>query len=184
MAAQGIRLASDTDVAELVRQVAAARKIADSAMAALRSLRLDTAAERQPQVVAVEVEAIDADKLQTRRVTYTSDVSPGLPVMHDPRMDVAKPWTLQRSRYDGQTIDYPDTGGQSITYTYTADNRRTANDGTNSEAQVITPAYHVGEILLALYVPTGVLGLAGNDLPLHWMDANTAGRQWARESAT
>ncbi len=94
----------------------------------------------------------------------------------DGRVDVAKPWMLRRTPFDGETIDYR---GQSISYVYTSDRERTAT-GATSETQVMTADYYVGESLTVIPVRTGV-ELPDGSLAV-WEDINTCGRFWAQEA--
>jgi hypothetical protein len=96
-------------------------------------------------------------------------------------IDVAKPWLLQRTPFDGETIDYPGAGGQSITYTYTNDFTRTANDGTDSITELVTPRYHEGELIVAVRIPVTSVGGSEGDEAVAWMDLNTGARAWAKE---
>ena len=59
------------------------------------------------------------------------------------RMNVAKPWLLRRSSYDGKNI-----GGTS--YRYVSRQRRVVTKGDITETQEITPKYLIGfDIILA-----------------------------------
>src|SRR3990167_8939874 len=72
---------------------------------------------------------------------------------------VAKPWQFRRIVLDGASVTYQN--GQAISYIYASGREREADDGTDTETQVMTPDYFVGEILLAVSGYTGVA--AGSD---------------------
>lgn len=92
-------------------------------------------------------------------------------------INVAKPYLLQTAPFDGQTISYID--GTSITYTKDATNptwKRDHNDGSSNADHVITPNYYVGELILAINMPTNV-AVSGEYLA--WVEL-ALGRYWAR----
>jgi hypothetical protein len=108
-----------------------------------------------------------------------------------------KPYKLRQTPFDGQTISIE---GTNITFTYaTGDDlgkQRTADDGTTTETQLITPSYDVrveggysGDEILAIYVgvsPGYTVDLSDNanaelKEPAVWHDMNTDGRAWAKE---
>ena len=69
---------------------------------------------------------------------------------------VAKPLCFQETYYGGQTFTYPN--GEAITYTVTgsdADQKRTANNGTYTVTQRVTPQYFVGEVLTVFTTSDG-----------------------------
>lgn len=94
---------------------------------------------------------------------------------------IAKPWDLRVTPFDGETRD-------GITYTYTTSTSRTADDGSESETQVVVPSYVVGDVILAM---SGVKGfplrvdLSGDGVTrnVDWVDINAAGRAWAKASS-
>ena len=77
------------------------------------------------------------------------------------QVNVYKPWFLQRSTSDGQTID-------GVQYNFTGAGTRTATDGDIQETQCITPSYIDGEQLIAAKLDGA------------WYDLNTAGRTWGK----
>ena len=99
---------------------------------------------------------------------------------HGATVYVAKPWELRASPFDGETWTYDD--GTSIEYTYDAaypHRKRSADDGADTETQVITPDYVIGGYIRLLSGNTHVDG--GDSNPCVWEDLNTAGRCWAKE---
>ena len=86
---------------------------------------------------------------------------------------VAKPYLLQVTPFDGETIDYP--SGQSVTYTYTNHYTRTADDGSDVETQVVTPEWFVGEIVDAYPIYTETSAGGGR---VHYRE-HPSGRHWA-----
>ena len=91
---------------------------------------------------------------------------------------VARPWMLSRAPFDGAAIAYEN--GQTITYTYVSGRERSADDGSATETQVMTPDYYVGEILDVFPKRTGVALPDGTFAT--WQDMNTCGRFWALEA--
>lgn len=85
---------------------------------------------------------------------------------------VAKPYELQRTPFDGQTID-------GVTYAYASETEREADDGVDTETQFITPNYRTGGTIYAVRVQGG----AGVDGPtsgevLQYIEIDQ-GRAWA-----
>jgi len=93
---------------------------------------------------------------------------------------VAKPWPLRKQEYDGETI-----GGVAYTAGDVIDEREANDDGV-VEAQRVTPAYAVGEVILAARRPQRVLVEVGDDggYAAEWEDLNVAGRCWSQRDAT
>jgi hypothetical protein len=96
---------------------------------------------------------------------------------------VAKPWALQVSPFDGNTITYID--GEQITYTKDATDpefKRNHSDGVDNADFIITPNYYIGEWLTIARLPSPVVLPGGSSYTvLDWIDMNNAGRYWARE---
>lgn len=88
---------------------------------------------------------------------------------------VAKPYYLRKTPFDGETITYND--GSDVEYIYTDNRTRTADDGTDTEIQYMTPDYYVDEIITVMAGGTGVNGGDGEECL--WVDLNSAGRTWA-----
>lgn len=85
---------------------------------------------------------------------------------------VAKPEWLQKSPYDGKTVNQY---GTDYEYIYTTVGHRTAN----SAAQSISPSYYPGAIITAKNMMTGYeYSISGSFFPIDWSDINTAGRNW------
>lgn len=87
-------------------------------------------------------------------------------------INIAKPYILRRTPFDGKTITYQ---SQEVSYSYTGSNRRTATSDDEEEAQVIVPEYFADDEILAV---CGICGLTGQ-ADIFWEDLNTAGRMWA-----
>jgi hypothetical protein len=85
---------------------------------------------------------------------------------------IAKPWLLRRTPFDGLARN-------GITYTYLTDVRRFANDGVESEYQVVVPSWVSGDVISARrgYV-ANVVDAAG--LAIFWLA--DCDRAWAQES--
>jgi hypothetical protein len=106
---------------------------------------------------------------------------------------VAKPYLLQRLPFHGFSTDY---GRASILYTYDDDGvgTRTARvmtidseddnmeetDVGTVEAQIITPPYFEGEVILAVQMDTGLRD--EEDKAISWADLNTGARCWTHNS--
>tara|TARA_Y100000593_G_scaffold94310_2_gene192824 strand:+ start:295 stop:903 length:609 start_codon:yes stop_codon:yes gene_type:complete len=102
---------------------------------------------------------------------------------------VAKPFSLQKTPWDGQVVEYKDV---TVGYTYDAQvkGKRLATDqgggGNLAEIQYITPDYIVGEVLMIARARiqaldhTGVFDLDEN--AILYVDI-TPGRQWAMHPA-
>lgn len=87
-------------------------------------------------------------------------------------VNVAKRWDHQRTPFDGNTIN-------SIEYTYTSAVERTADDGSQTETQVIVPEWFVNaEILVDSVDSTGV---EVDEVELTLVDVTH--RAWARQRA-
>ena len=82
-------------------------------------------------------------------------------------VNVAKPYELRRTPFDGETI-----GG--VTYTYASASEREAVGGFDAETQFITPAYVVGAEIFAL-ASQGSTGVTSAET---YIEMNQ-GRAWA-----
>jgi hypothetical protein len=90
-------------------------------------------------------------------------------------MYVAKPYDLQQTPWDGQTV--PDVNGEDTTYTYTGLGARTATPAAGSPVdQEITPSYFLYDILTIYDVDTGLTD--PDDDPITVGDVNTSARIW------
>ena len=110
-----------------------------------------------------EVVSVDDD--------YIVCIEPG-DTSSDPKYyNIAKPYLLQRTPFDGETRD-------AISYAYTSATERTATDETyEEEDQVIVPNYVAGDIIYAAFAPTGGTGVEDASM---WLDLNVDGRAWAK----
>lgn len=84
---------------------------------------------------------------------------------------VAKPYLLRASI----------TARGGLTYSYSSSTARTADDGSSTEDQVVTPAYVAGDEIIATLVRGGT-GVTVAGVPLLWREINE-GRAWAQVSA-
>ena len=120
------------------------------------------------------------DHLECNFHNATVETEQDSPVQNTTTIFVAKPFQLRNTPFDSKTIAY--INGQNITYTYGAEasaRAREADDGTDTEDQVMTPDYFIGEEILALYIETG-LKADGPTQRIFWEDINTCGRFWAK----
>ncbi len=97
-------------------------------------------------------------------------------------VDVAKPYMLRKTPFDGETITYED--GAVIEYTYTTYRQRSAeSSGIGTETQIMTPDYYDGEVIRAVRGNTGVTAsTTSTGDRIGWEDINTCGRFWARKA--
>lgn len=87
---------------------------------------------------------------------------------------VARPWLLRRSM----------TSRNSITFSYSSDQARTATSGATTESQVIVPSYIVGDIINAARNVAGGTGVTfGTNTTVEWLDANESARAWAKAAS-
>ena len=92
---------------------------------------------------------------------------------------VAKPYMLRRVPFDGLTRD-------GITYTYSTNILREADDGAATENQVVVPNYVTGDELYAVRYPrfgTGVVTEGGSPVAVFYLDMNLDGRAWAKQAS-
>lgn len=92
---------------------------------------------------------------------------------------VAKPYTLQKSPWNGSQVIY---NGTPVVLVYDDDGSggRTVtnlNDLTEVEYQVIVPDYVADEWITIWRTNTGFVD--NQDIPVLWQDINTAARAWA-----
>ena len=97
-------------------------------------------------------------------------------------IDVAKPDDLQRLEYEGFTID-------GVSYSYTNAKTREASKATDSETQIINPAYSpangvfLGSVVWAERLPHVYPDLVNSiNEPLIYIDVNRSGRAWAKQA--
>lgn len=95
----------------------------------------------------------------------------------DVAVKVVLPYLLRRTPFDGYTRN-------GITYTYTSDTEREADDGSDTETQVIVPSYVVDDEIYAVRNVTGTSGVRDSDnVPVDWLDLNVDGRAWAKQAS-
>lgn len=94
-------------------------------------------------------------------------------------LNVAKPYHLRRTPFDGETVTY--LTGSELIYTYDATNpeyKRTAENALGYvETQQITPSYFSGEVLTIAETVTGVTGV-------EWLDISSFSKFWGRVRTT
>lgn len=123
-------------------------------------------ADQHPFLLAGTITEIDEDTL-TVQLNGSSE-----------KVLVAKPVELQQSTYDGQTI-----GG--IEYTYTDSQTRTADDGSETQTQIVNPGYSTSGptsniTIMPVVNGTGASPSAGG-APAVYIDINGGGNQWVQE---
>jgi hypothetical protein len=88
-------------------------------------------------------------------------------------INVAKPYDLRRSPFDGNAVN-------GVTYHYTSENVRTANDSNRTVLQTVREEYYVDSEIYASYRPKGDTGVTSPEV--YWIDSNQAARRWGRLS--
>lgn len=164
----------------------------------------ETLAWAQAVTTAIETMALEIDRL--RRLTLNIDdhsLFPfvvieefgdylscrpwnGTEAVGTINFEVAKPYLLRQSSYDTKTIPY---GGTDYTFTKNASlpNKRTSDDGSTTETQVIVPEYvpksatYTGDVIYAKGVGDSMNVTNGSSKPIGFVDANLDGRAWAKE---
>lgn len=93
---------------------------------------------------------------------------------------VALPYMLRRTPFDGASRN-------GISYSYSSNTARTADDGSATEDQVIVPSYVAGDEILATRGLSGgtgvVVTIEGVDVTLDMIDLNVDARAWAKATA-
>lgn len=95
---------------------------------------------------------------------------------------IAKPFLL-RAELTTRVI-----GGTEFTYTFTGSEaqEKVADDGSDTETQVVVPRYEFGDEIYAVKGPnrgTGVaITVSGVSTDVDWMDMNIDARAWAKQS--
>ena len=91
-----------------------------------------------------------------------------------------RPYLLRKLPFDGETVD-------GITYTYSGfgeTQERSATDGSDTETQVVTPPYYIGEeIIVAEFISRELVG-DSYVRTAFWIDLNSGGRCWAVKNDT
>ena len=95
---------------------------------------------------------------------------------------VAKNYLCRRTPFDGSSRT---VRGEEISYTYSSDTEREADDGTNTEDQLVVPAYTADDEIFAMKPIAGGTGasykVGGVDTAIEWLDLNADSRAWAKE---
>ena len=118
--------------------------------------------------------SVEIDHLITRSYDFATAVVGSVDIL------VALPWLLRRTPFDLVTV-------AGITYTYSTNIQRLADDGTTTETQVIVPNYqgqdspYDGDIIFAASGIQGGTGVTVSGQPLSLLDLNVGGRAWARK---
>lgn len=113
-------------------------------------------------VVFAKLTAIGHDRYFTaQKITASDWDTDGVDI------SVEKQWK-QWKGISSETID-----GVVISYTWVDENNRTADDGTNSESQVLIPQYNVGDLIFIAKVSNSASIIDGTYVDL-------TPRQWAR----
>jgi hypothetical protein len=104
-----------------------------------------------------QITSIDPDSLTGIVVSGTST-------------NVAKPYLLRRSL----------VSRDGITYTYSANQAREANDGADTEEQVVVPSYIVGDYIYGARARS--TGVIVSGVECSFIDINADGRAWAKQA--
>lgn len=113
----------------------------------------------------VSVVSVEGDYLVCNPVTTEG-------VNTEVQKNIAKPYLLRRTPFD-------EGSRNGISYSYTSDIARTADDGSETEDQVIVPAYVAGDLLLVRSVTPNTMVTVG-EVTLKLIDMNNDGRAWAK----
>lgn len=125
-------------------------------------LLINRSVSQQMSVVSVEGDYLVCNPVTANGVDVTVE------------KNIAKPYLLRRTPFD-------DSSRNGISYTYTSDITRTADDGSETENQVIVPSYVAGDLIFVSNVlPNTAVTVAGTELKL--LDLNSDGRAWAEEA--
>ena len=125
-------------------------------------------------VYRFRLKAVYDDYLECKQLDGTTEVGP--------TVKVAKPYNLRKTPFHNKTI-------KGITYTYTGVQSRTKTRDSPSETenQVIVPAYRVavtgygGDEIYACKPSNGTgVKIGWQDEDVIWLDINNAGRAWAK----
>jgi hypothetical protein len=85
---------------------------------------------------------------------------------------VARPYLLRRTIWSGATRN-------GVTYTYSANQTRSASTGGTAITEKVTPSYQAGDVIIGVVRVGGGVGVDGVD----WVDLNLDGRAWAESDA-
>jgi hypothetical protein len=97
-------------------------------------------------------------------------------ITSDESIFVAKPYLLRRTPFDGLSRN-------GIAYIYSTDALRTADDGSDTEVQVIVPSYVAGDVIYAFLGVLAILDVENDDgNTMRFLDANLDGRAWAKQA--
>ena len=91
---------------------------------------------------------------------------------------IAKPYGLQRTPWDGQTVIYDN--GQTITYNYVSAEKRYASTGGATTVQTLMPGYAPGLLIFAVPSITGYQDPSGQ--MILWTDINDGGLFWSSDT--
>lgn len=87
-------------------------------------------------------------------------------------LNVALPYLNRRTPFDGHTVN-------GVSYTYSANNQRTATSGGTTENQKLTQDYYSGLIFYATVITQPVtVTIGGNATSLYLLDLNTNAHAW------
>jgi hypothetical protein len=117
------------------------------------------------------VEAVYADYLECKLYNPVAGSTSGA------TFAVAKPFLLQQTPFDGETITYID--GESVTYTADGTDpeyKRNHDNGIMAADFVVTPNWFIGEQIIIMQMPVLVNGTLYN-----WVEL-AMGRYWAEAS--
>ncbi len=125
---------------------------------------------QQPQVFQGEIIGLAGDYITV--VEYRVYVGGGI-VRGTQAINVAKPWLLRRTPFDGLSRD-------GVSYVYTADQTRTATAGPNVRVEHVTPGYLIGDIVYCLRTILNATAVEVGGLILPALEI-AGGRMWAAD---
>ena len=123
-----------------------------------------------PQVFQGEIIALAADHITV--VEYRVYLGGGI-VRGTTAIEVAKPWLLRRTPFDGGSRD-------GVSYTYTSDQQRTAISGPDTRIEHVTPGYLIGDVVYCLRTVLGATGVENAGAMIPALEI-AGGRMWAAD---
>ncbi len=124
------------------------------------------------QIFQAKINFIFGDYLQVRELTVYDD---GTEVLGPVNIQVAKPWVLRRTPFDGQIYN-------NFAYAYIDEQTRDATDQSpprKTERQYTTPSYLINAIIYCARIVRGGCGVSES---LRALDLNVDGRAWATDN--
>lgn len=147
----------------------------DGTLIELIPVRQEVSVSESSAIQQYKITAIADDYIEAKTWDGTT--------LGDVAVQVAKPWRLRKTDWNGATVTYNFNGTIfTIQYTYLATPgfRTAVRPSTGvTENQAIIPLYSVNDIIYATEPDGGTL-VTVNSTALTWLDLNVDARAWAR----